>query len=107
MRTWTRLFADCYREVNKTWPTGYDPESKRFPEPKVAQAALWFERNITASDAPRARLLAALRGEFYATPPANLAEFRVQYDRLTNTNRKGRKAQPKPVKSKYDQWRTT
>jgi hypothetical protein len=91
VRAWVKLFADCYREVNKAWPTGYEPDSTRWPHPKVVAAALWFSTR-TVTERVRVKLLAVLRGEFYASPPANLAEFRVMYDRLTDACRKPRGA---------------
>lgn len=106
VRAWVKLFADCYREVNNRWPTGYEPDSTRWPEPKVANAALALHKSGIGVNG-KAKLLAVLRGEFYATPPANLAEFKAQYDRLTDANRKdAKRGQPAPVKSKYDQYRT-
>ena len=91
VRAWVKLFADCRKEAVGSFPTGYEPDSTRWPEPKIANAALWFHNNGGLNNGTREKLVAVLRGEFYATPPANLAEFRVMYDRLIDTNRKGAK----------------
>jgi hypothetical protein len=99
-----QAFAVIYHEVNGAWPSWYAPDSRRWPEPKIANAALWFHG--LPPDKSRSTLRAVLAGEFYATPPANLAEFRVMFDRLTDANRKGQKQQAKPVASKYDQYRS-
>lgn len=80
IRAWTGLYADCFREVNGMWPAGYDPESTRFPEPRLAQAALWLKRHVQPGDV-KADLLEALRGGIYAKPPGDLAEFAVMIKR--------------------------
>lgn len=87
IRDWTALFADCYLEVTRAYPTGYKPDDNRLPHPKVQQAALWFEKNVKRGDA-KTRLVGALKGDYYVTPPASLAEFKVMYDRLIEANRK-------------------